>query len=105
MKGITYYNKQVKNAGLYYIGHWHQEFLRIELNDCLIDVSLQCGKLCDLFSDVFDLDGLDSGIYAHEIVGKYCRIGVNEEFDIVSIGHIINNDFIKLEDLQREVKE
>ena len=99
MDNLLTINKQVKKAGYYFVGHFNAGYLRLVFDDCEIKISVEKkNEIFNLLEKIFEIDAED-GCWFEQITGKYCRL-VLKELEIIAIGHIIENIFIPLEDLE-----
>lgn len=92
-------NEQVKKAGFYYVGHYGVGELRIDFSNCRIVINNR-RKIYDLLDKIFDID-CEDGVYLQDIEGKYCRIITDDTFTVIGIQHIIRDDCIDVEELNK----
>lgn len=95
-------NKQVEKAGYYYIGHYNCGYLAIQFDDCEIHIyPSKCKYFFDFLYNIFDIDS-ENGIWFEQIKGKYCRLEFDENFNLISICHIIRDSRFLIKDLKGE---
>lgn len=90
-------NYQLENAGLYFIGHYMMPSIRFDFYNCRFEIKLEDRKrLAELFS-IFGVDS-ENGEWVHKLIGKYCRIHFDDDFNLVAVQHITNNKIVFLKD-------
>ena len=88
-----YTNKQIKNAGYFFCGHYNIGALYVEFENGRIEIPKnQLNK----FFRVLNVDA-ENGIYFETIKNMYCRVITDENLKIVGIAHIVSNNIFYFE--------
>ena len=92
MAGDRTINMRVTRAGYKYIGHYRRGSLEIVLEGSSCGVSINPQNEFSLY-DLFLCFGVDpeNGKWLNELIGKYCRVILDEDGYVRMIQHIVND--------------
>ena len=80
-------NGEIKKAGIKYIGHYNVSIIEIIGDNWRVEIPQnRLNDFTKLFPEIY----WEDGAFIEEIIGKYLRVTYDENMNIHSLHHIVN---------------